>query len=235
MICFEDIHLQLGGQPVLRGFDWQPPVGELNLLVGANGAGKSTALKVGAGLWQADSGRIRMVDTGAGAAAASSQSSAVAYLPQAPAFHPRLRVLDILRFYARIEGCGKAAVAQAVEQFGLDAHVRHRSAALSGGLRQRLGLAVLSLSPAAVWMLDEPGLSLDPFWRRRLQGWLREACAEGRTILVATHLLAEWAGRADHCYLCERGRIADSLDVAHMQDELSEMESVPQQKQEALG
>jgi ABC-type multidrug transport system ATPase subunit len=73
-------------------------------------------------------------------------------------------------------------------------------------------------------MLDEPGLSLDPFWRRRLQEWLREVCAEGRTVLVATHLLAEWNNRADACYLCERGRIVSQLDVTQMQDELFVLE-----------
>lgn len=230
MICFEDIHLRMGKQAVLRGFDWQPPVEALNLLVGANGAGKSSALKIGAGLWKADSGRIRIADTGM---AVGKRAARVAYLPQAPVFHPRLRVVDVLKFYARVEACEAHAVPQAVEQFGLEEHARHRTAALSGGLRQRLGLAVLSLSSAAVWMLDEPGLSLDPFWRSRLQGWLREACGEGRTILVATHLLAEWAGRADHCFLCERGRIAGTLDVAHMQDELSELKSVSEEVQEA--
>ncbi|HKK19517.1 MAG TPA: ATP-binding cassette domain-containing protein, partial [Opitutales bacterium] len=75
-------------------------------------------------------------------------------------------------------------------RFGLEAHRKHRSTELSGGLRQRLGLAILSLSRAPVWLLDEPGLSLDPLWRQRLQSWLREACHSGRTVLTDAHLLA---------------------------------------------
>jgi ABC-type multidrug transport system ATPase subunit len=223
MIIFEDIHLRLGGQPVLRGFDWQPEVGRLSLLVGANGAGKSSAFKVAAGLWRADSGRIRIMDTEF--ATKKGCKSGVAYLPQAPAFHPRLRVGELLRFYARLEGRALIEADHALERFGLESHLRHRSAALSGGLRQRLGLAVLSMAADPVWMLDEPGLSLDPFWRRRLQGWLREVCAEGRTVLVATHLLAEWTDRADACYLCERGRGVGQLDVADMQDALCLVEN----------
>jgi ABC-type multidrug transport system ATPase subunit len=226
MIIFEDIHLRLGGQPVLRGFDWQPEAAQLSLLVGANGAGKSSALKVAAGLWRPDSGRIRILDTEGAKEGAKEheQTAGVAYLPQAPAFHPRLRVRELLRFYARLEGQRLVEADLALERFGLESHLRHRSAALSGGLRQRLGLAVLSLTSNPVWMLDEPGLSLDPFWRRRLQEWLREVCAEGRTVLVATHLLAEWNNRADACYLCERGRIVSQLDVTQMQDELFVLE-----------
>lgn len=218
MIVYEDIHLRLGGKPVLRGFDWRPTPGALNLLVGANGAGKSSALKIGAGLWRADSGQVLVNDTDV--TNSSGGWPGVAYLPQAPAFHPRLRVVSLLRFYARIEGHGKGAAEQALKRFGLESHARHRSAALSGGLRQRLGLAVLSLASDPVWLLDEPGLSLDPFWRRRLQSWLREVCSQGRTVLVATHLLAEWEGHADQCFLCESGRVVGTVDVAHLRDAL---------------
>lgn len=223
MIVFEDIHLRLQGQAILRGFDWRPAAGQLSLLVGANGAGKSSALKVAAGLWRADSGRILVADKEV--AQAPGRRSGVAYLPQAPAFHPRLRVQELLRFYARLEGQTTAAAERALERFGLESHVRHRTAILSGGLRQRLGLAVLSLASDPVWMLDEPGLSLDPFWRRQLQDWLQGVCAQGRTVLVATHLLAEWSDRAAACYLCERGRVTGQLDVAHMQGELLAAES----------
>lgn len=214
MITFDGIHLNLGGQHVLRGFVLKPDPGKLSLLVGPNGAGKSSALKVGAGLWKPSSGCIRYRDTPLKSHARWGHR--IAYLPQAPGFHPRLRTETLMRFYARLEGGGRTEATAALERFGLEAHARHRSGELSGGLRQRLGLAVLSLSSAPVWLLDEPGLSLDPHWRNRLQSWLHIVCAEGRTVLVATHLLAEWEGRTDRCHLCEAGRVVADLDPANL-------------------
>lgn len=216
MIALQDIHLSLKGQPVLRGFDLAPAPGKLNLLVGSNGAGKSSALKLAAGLWRPDAGNVRY--EGRTLSPREKRADRIAYLPQSPLFHPRLRVCELVLFYARLEGVDRNACEGALERFGLEAHRKHRSSELSGGLRQRLGLAILSLSSAPVWLLDEPGLSLDPLWRRRLQSWLREVCRSGRTVLAATHLLAEWEGRADTCYLCENGRIEGMLDPANLRD-----------------
>ncbi|NBB79803.1 MAG: ATP-binding cassette domain-containing protein [Verrucomicrobia bacterium] len=216
MIQWSDIHLSLKGQPVLRGFDLTPVPGQLNLLIGSNGAGKSTALKVAAGLWRPRSGELRFESKVMHHR--ESRFGRIAYLPQSPLFHPRLRVRELIRFYARLEGADLSEAEIALERFGLEAHRHHRSVELSGGLRQRLGLAILSLSSAPVWLLDEPGLSLDPLWRRKLQSWLKEASSSGRTVLAATHLLAEWEGRADTCYLCENGRIDGELDPAHLRE-----------------
>jgi len=216
MIEWRDLHLSLKGQPVLRGFDLVPEPGRLNLLIGSNGAGKSTALKVAAGLWRPQSGELRF--DGQVLRHREPRMTKIAYLPQSPVFHPRLRVRGLINFYARLEGADKTAAEAALERFGLEPHRDHRSAELSGGLRQRLGLAILSLSSAPVWLLDEPGLSLDPLWRQKLQSWLKEASSSGRIVLAATHLLAEWEGRADACYLCEHGRIESVVDSDHLRE-----------------
>jgi ABC-type multidrug transport system ATPase subunit len=211
MIELRDLYLRLDNRPVLQGFSLTAKSGRLSLLAGANGAGKSSSLKVACGLWRPGSGVV-IAD---GLNLTNRRQSAfrtVAYLPQSPAFNPRLKTTDILEFYADLEGRDRRHADLALERFGLEAHARHRTGTLSGGLRQRLGLAVLSLATAPVLLLDEPGLSLDPPWRSRLQSWLREEAASGRTILVATHLLGEWEGRADACFLCEHGRVVGQLD-----------------------
>lgn len=222
MITFDSIHLDLGGKPVLRGFDLRPVRGKLSLLVGPNGAGKSSALKIAAGLWKPSSGCIRYAD--APLKPFSRRGDRIAYLPQAPGFNPRLRTETLISFYARLEGGGRREARAALERFGLEPHARHRSGELSGGLRQRLGLAILSLSHAPVWLLDEPGLSLDPYWRHRLQSWLHTVCAEGRTVLVTTHLLAEWEGRADLSHHCEAGRIVAELDPSDLRGAILRIE-----------
>lgn len=211
MIEFDDIHLRLGRRFALKGFSLCAASGRLTLLAGPNGAGKSSALKVACALWKPSGGRVRVNGCEITANPRMAQAR-VAYLPQAPAFHARLRTADIVEFYADLEHRDPEEAEAALGRFGLESHARDFTGNLSGGLRQRLGLAVLSLSTAPVLLLDEPGLSLDPLWRSRLQAWLHEEAANGRTVLVATHLLGEWEGRADACFLCEEGRVAGELD-----------------------
>lgn len=136
----------------------------------------------------------------------------MSYLPQGVAFQPRLTCRQVLGFYARLRGCPRQRVDHLLDLTGLGLHADQRCGNLSGGLRQRLGLAVLLLPDAPVLLLDEPGLSLDPGWRTRLQQLLREEAARDKTILVTTHLLAEWEGAADRCLRCDEGRITGEVD-----------------------
>src|SRR5262249_16719278 len=96
---------------------------------------------------------------------------------------------------------------------------------LSGGMRQLLGVAFLLLADAPVLLLDEPGLSLDPGWRKWLQQKLRFEAQRGKTVLVTTHLIAEWNDVADRCVLCRDGIIERELDPRNLPDDFSEINS----------
>jgi len=102
---------------------------------------------------------------------------------------------------------------------------RVRTGALSGGTRQRLGLALLLLADAPVLLLDEPGLSLDPGWRKRLQETLHFEAQRGKTVLVTTHLVAEWNDVADRCLLCREGAIERELDPTDLPHDFDEVKS----------
>ena len=78
--------------------------------------------------------------------------------------------------------------------------------------------SVLFLPQAPVILLDEPGLSLDPDWRRALQGELRRVAHEGTAVLVSTHLLGEWDDHADRCLVLENGRVGRELPPARLRD-----------------
>jgi ABC-type multidrug transport system ATPase subunit len=99
-----------------------------------------------------------------------------------------------------------------------------RTNELSGGTRQRLGIALLLLPDAPVLLLDEPGLSLDPAWRKRLQETLRFEAARGKTVLVTTHLIAEWNNVAHRCLLCRDGIIDRELDPSHLAADFDEID-----------
>ena len=215
MITLTGLRKSYGGRRVLDGLDLVARPGEITLLVGANGCGKTTTLRHLCGLSAPDAGRIAIgpADLMTARTAALAQLS---FLPQSPRFHARLTVGEIIAFYARIRGLPASRAAAVERQWDL-ADVRTRpTGKLSGGTRQRLALAVWSLPGAPVLVLDEPGLSLDPQWRRALQTELHAAARGGSTVLVATHLLGEWNGHADRCLVLEGGRIGRDLPPARL-------------------
>jgi ABC-type multidrug transport system ATPase subunit len=217
MIEIQGLTKSFGRERVLDTLALEARPGQVTLLVGANGSGKTTTLRVLAGLSTPDAGDVQI----AGTSLAHSRMTALSrlsYLPQSPRFHARLTVGQILDFYARLRGLPAARAAEASSRWRLDALRAVPTARLSGGTRQRLALAVLMLPGAPVLALDEPGLSLDPDWRRFLHAELHEAASSGHTVLVATHLIGEWDGHADRCLVLERGRVGRELSPTRLRD-----------------
>jgi ABC-type multidrug transport system ATPase subunit len=205
MIFTRDLKKSFGSRTVLNGLDLSVEPGGVTLMTGANGAGKTTTLRLLAGLADPDAGTIAI----SGFDLRKSRSEALAqlsFLPQAPRFHPRLTVEQVATFYGKLRGRDRRAIAAALDHWGVTEFARVPTGKLSGGLRQRLALAVFELADAPVRLLDEPGLSLDPEWRERLHSFLEDEGRQGRTVLVATHLLGEWEGRASRCIRVEHGR-----------------------------
>jgi heme ABC exporter ATP-binding subunit CcmA len=217
MILARNLEKSFGVRAVLAGLDLVAEPGAITLLVGANGAGKTTTLRLLAGLAEPDAGTIAIAGHDLHRARAQALAH-LSFLPQAPRFHPRLSTEQVASFYAQLRGQNRRAVETALAQWGLEAFACMPTAKLSGGLRQRLALAVFSLADAPVRLLDEPGLSLDPEWRQRLQDFLGEEARRGRTVLIATHLLGEWEGRVDRCVLIENGRAAGELPPDRLRD-----------------
>ncbi len=210
MILIDRLTKAYGAHRVLDSLTCEVRAGEVTLLVGANGSGKSTTLRIAAGMSTPTSGRV--IVGGHDVARAPAQAlQQLSYMPQAPRFHARLSVRQILQFYARLRERGDADVTRVLRQWALLERADSPTGQLSGGLRQRLALAVFSLPDAPVLVLDEPGLSLDPDWRRALQAALLAAAREGRTVLVATHLLGEWEGQVDRCLVLEHGHVRREL------------------------
>jgi ABC-2 type transport system ATP-binding protein len=223
MIAAEKLAKNYGKKPVLSGLSFRADPGEITLLVGPNGAGKSTTMKILAGLIQSNGGRGVVNGFDVVNERIKAQRS-LAYLPQSPSFHPRLTCIDVLRFYARLRGVSTDRCGSVLALTELSEFARVRTGALSGGTRQRLGLALLLLADAPVLLLDEPGLSLDPGWRKRLQRLLHEETQRGKTVLIATHLVAEWNGVATRCLLCRDGAIERELDPSDLPHDFDESE-----------
>src|SRR5262249_42847067 len=215
VIVTEHLLKNYGRKPVLRDLSIVAKTSEITLLVGPNGAGKSTTMKVLAGLVRPNGGNGR-IDSFDVVSHRRNAQRKLSYLPQRPNFHPRLTCAQILRFYARLRGVAFSRCELVLDQTGLREFECVRIGELSGGTRQRLGLALLLLPDAPVLLLDEPGLSLDPTWRKRLQETLRFEAARGKTVLVTTHLVAEWNNVAQCCLLCRDGKIERELDPTNL-------------------
>lgn len=217
MIVTEALTKSYGSHRVLDDLAFEARPGQVTLLVGANGSGKSTTLRVVTGLSSGSTGRVT-IDGHDLATARTAALDALSYLPQSPRFHPHLSVRQVLKFYARLRGVAMARVEVVARAWGLAERIDVATGRLSGGLRQRLALAVFSLPDAPVLALDEPGLSLDPDWRRFLQQELTALARRGHTVLVATHLLGEWEGQADRCLVLEHGRVTRELPPDRLRD-----------------
>lgn len=210
MIQTTGLEKSFGSRRVLRGLDFTASPGAITLLIGANGAGKTTTLRILAGLSAPDAGTTLIAGHDLQRARRHALAS-LAWLPQSPSFHPRLTVAQVAAFHARIRGRPSEAATAALNDWGLARFFDMPTRKLSGGLRQRLALAVFAIADAPVLLLDEPGLHLDPEWREILQGFLMTEAKRGRTILMATHLLGEWEGRVDRCVLLAEGRSAGDV------------------------
>jgi ABC-2 type transport system ATP-binding protein len=179
--------------------------GAVTGFLGANGAGKSTTLRMLLGLTRPTSG------TAAFDAMAYAQiphpARVVGAMVDPDVFHPRRSGRNSLRVLAGPAGIGDSQVDAVLETVDLTAAARRRVGGYSTGMRQRLALAAALLGDPATLVLDEPANGLDPAGIHWLRGLLRGFAAEGRTVLVSSHQLAELDRTVDDVALIHRGRL----------------------------
>ncbi|MER0244971.1 ATP-binding cassette domain-containing protein [Streptomyces sp. HSW2009] len=180
--------------------------------LGPNGAGKSTTLRIALGLDRPTAGRVTI--GGARYRAAPRPLRLVGALLDAGAAHGARTARDHLRCLALSNGIPDRRVAEVLAEAGLAQVARRRVGTFSLGMRQRLGVAAALLGDPPVLILDEPTNGLDPegiIWLREL---LRGLAAEGRTVLVSSHLMGETARIADHLIVLGRGRLLADTPMA---------------------
>ena len=178
--------------------------GRITGFLGPNGAGKTTTLRMILGLIRPDAGSA--VIAGKPYARLADPARTVGTLLDAAAAHPGRSGRDHLRVLAAQAGIPGRRAGQLLERVGLAHAARQRAGRYSLGMRQRLGLAAALLGDPEVLVLDEPGNGLDPQGIRWLRDLLRSLAAEGRAVLVSSHLLAEVAQTVNDVVVISRGR-----------------------------
>jgi ABC-2 type transport system ATP-binding protein len=179
--------------------------------LGPNGAGKTTTLRMLLGLVRPTSGQATF--WGRPYAELGPGRRQVGAVLEASGFHPGRTVRDHLRVRCAARAVPRSRLDEVLEMTGMSVLAGRRAGNLSLGERQRLGLAGALLADPEVLILDEPGNGLDPAGVTWLRGLLRQLGAQGRTVLVSSHLLAEVAQTADEVIVIDGGRLISQAPV----------------------
>ncbi|WP_043464930.1 ABC transporter ATP-binding protein [Kitasatospora sp. MBT66] len=205
MIKVEGLTKEYGGARVVDGLDFEVVPGVVTGFLGPNGAGKSTTMRLILGLDRPTTGRA-LVD-GRPYAELDRPLLRVGALLDAQALHGGRTARGHLRWLAASNGLPDRRVDEVLDRVGLTAAAGRRIRGFSLGMRQRLGVASALLGDPPVLMLDEPVNGLDPEGIRWIRTLLRGLAAEGRAVLVSSHLMTEMALTADHLVVIGRGRL----------------------------
>jgi ABC-2 type transport system ATP-binding protein len=201
-----------GPVTAVREVSFRAPAGQVTGLLGPNGSGKTTTLRATLGLVRPTAGTVLI--GGLAYRNLPRPRRIVGAMLEATGFHPGRRARDHLRVLAAAADVPDQRVDEVLDQVGLAGAAGRRVRGFSLGMKQRLGLAAALLGDPQVLLLDEPANGLDPAGIAWLRGLLRDVADQGRTILVASHVLGEVAQTADRVVIVSSGqlRFAGPLD-----------------------
>ncbi|MBK1698170.1 ATP-binding cassette domain-containing protein [Rhodovibrio salinarum] len=193
------------GDPALAALTAQAKTGQITGVIGPDGAGKTTLMRLLAGLLSPSSGTIRIAGT-----AHPTPLGTLGYMPQQFGLYTDLSVQQNLDLYADLQGVQKQARAERFDQLlsftGLGPFTDRLAGQLSGGMKQKLGLACVLIRRPKVLLLDEPSVGVDPLSRRELWDMVRAVAQDGMAVMWSTAYLDE-AERCDDVWILDHGQL----------------------------
>jgi ABC-type multidrug transport system ATPase subunit len=218
VISIRDLRKLFGSHVALDGVSFDVRCGEAFALLGPNGSGKTTLLKSMTGLVSPSSGSIE-IDGADVARNGCGARARLCYLPQQAAFGDHLRAREVVEFYARLRRIPRTRVNEVLELLECSAFADRLVSELSGGMRQRLGIAVACLPETPVLLFDEPTANLDPESAAGVRRLIAELKRNGTTIVFASHVLADVETLADRVAILVGGRLlaVDTIDALRRQ------------------
>ncbi len=205
---------RFGSALALDGMSFTVQPGQVTGFVGPNGAGKSTTMRVILGLDAPDSGHALV--SGQPYLKLRRPLSHIGALLDAAALQPGRTARNHLLWLAHSQRLTGRRVDEVIEQAGLASAARRKAGGFSLGMRQRLGIAAALLGDPPILMLDEPFNGMDPEGIAWMRGFLRSLAAQGRAVLVSSHLMGELEDTADHLVVAGRGRVIADAAVAEL-------------------
>lgn len=220
-----NLHRSFGQNHAVVDTSFTLEPGTITALVGPNGCGKTTTMLMLAGLLNPDRGWVSVDDQVISSAdpsqpyslrSAARARSLIGWMPDEFGSWPALRCLEVLEAFAGFYQVPnpRARAREILREFGMEAFANERLITLSRGQKQRLGLARTLLHSPKYLILDEPSNGMDPAARRDLRVLLRELAAEGRAILISSHVLVELNDVADNAIMMRTGRVvSEEMDT----------------------
>lgn len=199
-VRIEHINKSFGAQQVLRDVCLEIPDGQVVGLLGPNGVGKSTLMKILMGLWKSDSGTVAV-------------PARIGYLPESNPLYEEMYIVEYLCFMAQMTQIEdrRLKIEDLIEKVGLTPERHKHIRELSKGYRQRVGLAQALLGDPELLILDEPTTGLDPNQLVEIRSLIR-ALGKDRTVILSTHIMQEVREMCDRVVILDRGQIkADRL------------------------
>jgi ABC-2 type transport system ATP-binding protein len=213
-IEIDGLRKRFGSTQALDGMTFTVQPGHVTGFVGPNGAGKSTTMRVIVGLDAPDAGTATV--GGRPYPALKNPLAHVGSLLDAGALQPSRSARNHLLWLAHSQGFKARRVDEVMTQAGLQAAARRRAGGYSLGMRQRLGIAAALLGDPPVLIFDEPFNGMDPEGIVWMKGFLRSLAAQGRAVLVSSHLMSELQDTAGHLVVVGRGKVIADTSVADL-------------------
>jgi ABC-type multidrug transport system ATPase subunit len=205
VVQVEALTKSYGRVQALDGVSFALGQGSVIGLLGSNGAGKTTTFKCMLGV-TSFAGEVEI--GGVSVRKRGKQARAlIGYLPQTPVFNTGDTCRQVLEFFAELKALPAARTAALLEKVELADRADAKVGELSGGMRQRLALAVALLGDPPLLLLDEPTASLDAESRHRFHDLLAQLKEEGKTVVLSTHFLDSLGGLADRIIVLKQGRV----------------------------
>lgn len=220
MIRFLGFTKTYAGAAAVDRLTLEIPRGEVVALLGPNGSGKTTSLKAAAGLLSPTAGTVLLGEPGRPASETEARRT-VSFLPQRVAFPESLTGREVVEFYRRLRGVDPARTAEALHFASLNGASQRAVGTYSGGMTQRLGLAVATLPQAPVLLLDEPTAALDPDGLAAFYGLIEGRRRQDQTVLFTSHQLGDVERLADRFAILVGGRLTVVLTGRELAERLA--------------
>jgi ABC-2 type transport system ATP-binding protein len=222
MITADGLTKKYGRTVAVRDLSFTVRPGVVTGFLGPNGAGKSTTMRMLIGLDRPDAGHATV--NGQPYRELRRPLREVGAMLEAKSFHPGRSARAHLRSLAASNAIPDARVDEVLSLVGLESAAGRRAGKFSLGMAQRLGIAVALLGDPGIVILDEPVNGLDPDGIRWIRGLLRSLAAEGRTVLVSSHLIGEVGQTATELIVIGQGRLLAQTTVAELSATASSLE-----------
>ena len=206
MVRLDGITKKMKKQVIIEGLNLQIEEGQIVALCGGNGAGKSTILRMIAGISHPDSGKI----TVGGLQWKNNRkryADLIGYMPDDFRFSQGLTAFETLAFWAALRGVPRRRVKELLQEVGLEDTGKKSVSSFSKGMRQRILFAQALLAKPPVVLMDEPTNGLDPYWIESFVRMVKETAASGQTVIFSTHQLHVAEALADRIALLRGGQI----------------------------